>query len=280
MSPGRAWLKTEGIALRIEPETNTSARAEWLSNDAGRFSTSMRGAYRRKSFLLGQFDLFYTCELVLQFTASGIPLLRECYPLEPRTSLRSNWRSAAAASYIASLFSHLLPWLAPAREEYLLLTRLLDSLTKQTAGRLWIYWAELKILNAAGLSPLLSPQPGPPSKTSKPFHIADGSRAHAGSSTDRRSQTVALSPDAEAVLRRLQQTSDFHTVSTLRLSPSQEATIGNLLGSFIAHHLELSSRPRRAAMETVGMKTFLSNETLYVHEKVHGHAVQQPACGN
>jgi len=57
-------LKSPAIVLRFNPFANTSRVVVWLTRDHGKLATLVKGAQRPKSPFLGQFDLFYTCELL------------------------------------------------------------------------------------------------------------------------------------------------------------------------------------------------------------------------
>ena len=56
--------KTKAIVLRITPYSKTSQIVSWITPDHGRLTTLVKGACRPKSAFLGQYDLFYTCEVI------------------------------------------------------------------------------------------------------------------------------------------------------------------------------------------------------------------------
>ena len=77
--------KTEAIVLRIFLFSRTSHIVAWLAEDGTRLTTSIKGAVRPKSAFLGQYDLFYTCELLYyEREHAGVHVARECSPLAPR----------------------------------------------------------------------------------------------------------------------------------------------------------------------------------------------------
>ena len=77
--------KTTGIVLRVIPFSRTSHVIQWLTSSHGRMATIAKGAQRPKSLLLGQYDLFYTCEILFYpRERTGLHVLRECAPLAPR----------------------------------------------------------------------------------------------------------------------------------------------------------------------------------------------------
>ena len=92
-------LKTTALALRFYPFSNTSRIVAWLTPDQGRIATMVKGSQRPRSLFLGQYDLFYTCELLYhRRERGGLHIARECSPLKWREGLRRDWRAAAAAS--------------------------------------------------------------------------------------------------------------------------------------------------------------------------------------
>ena len=60
----------------------------WLTPDTGVVSTVVKGAVRPKSAFLGQYDLFYECELVYYVRERGdAHAIREVSPLKMREGL-------------------------------------------------------------------------------------------------------------------------------------------------------------------------------------------------
>ena len=57
-------LKDTAIVLRVAPVSNTSRMVQWFTPAYGKITTLIKGAQRPKSAFLGQFDLFYSCELL------------------------------------------------------------------------------------------------------------------------------------------------------------------------------------------------------------------------
>lgn len=243
------YLKTKAVVLQVEPVTNTSARVEWLSNTLGRFTTRILGAYRPKSFFLGQFDLFYTCQLVLQQGRGGYLSVRECCPLAARPALRSQWRSMAAASYFSSLFSSWLPYRAASSDAYGLLNRLLDTASRHPGSRSMVFWGELKLLEAAGWSPDLRAD-----RKHRMFNVQTGRLESAAAGKGLPSDQISVSPDAAALLERFQSAESFDPLQTLKLKTTQEDTIENLLGRFLQHQLERALPARQLALDMIGRK--------------------------
>ena len=103
-------VKTRGIVLSIRPWSRTSHVVTWLTPDHGPVSTLVKGAVRPKSAFLGQYDLFYLCDLLYYAHASGdLHALREVFPIEMRDHLRGNWRATVLAGYAADLVRELAP---------------------------------------------------------------------------------------------------------------------------------------------------------------------------
>jgi recombinational DNA repair protein (RecF pathway) len=96
--------KTEAIVLRVAPFSRTSHVVTWLTREYGRVGTVVKGAVRPKSAFLGQYDLFYTCELLFyERERNGLHVAKECSPLRPRVGLRREWRAYCCAAYICDL---------------------------------------------------------------------------------------------------------------------------------------------------------------------------------
>ena len=103
-------IKTDGIVLAIHPWSRTSHIVTWLTPDHGCVTTLVKGAVRPKSAFLGQYDLFYTCDLLYYARARGdMHALRETTPRNLRESLRGRWRETAIAGYAAGLVKDLAP---------------------------------------------------------------------------------------------------------------------------------------------------------------------------
>ena len=103
-------IKTDGIVLAIHPWSRTSHIVTWLTPDHGCVTTLVKGAVRPKSAFLGQYDLFYTCDLLYYARARGdMHALRETTPRNLRESLRGRWRETALAGYAADRVKDLAP---------------------------------------------------------------------------------------------------------------------------------------------------------------------------
>ena len=234
-------IKTTGTVLAIYPWSRTSHVVAWLTPDHGVVSTLVKGAVRAKSAFLGQYDLFYTCDLLYYARASGdLHALREVTPRAMREMLRGRWRETSLAGYAASLVRDLAP---PGEESAAwasFLEGFLDSLADTSspsplAARL--VELEMNVLRLAGLAPDFSALDHSAEWT--PFAI-DLGRCGQGS------RTVRLAPATAAAL------SSPCAPST---TPSALADAVRFLGLFLAYHLETPPDVRRALLKTISLST-------------------------
>ena len=81
-------LKDEAIALRMHPFGNTSRIVVWLTQTHGKLATLVKGSQRDRSGFLGQYDLFYTCEILFYAREQrNLHVLKECAPLDVRAAI-------------------------------------------------------------------------------------------------------------------------------------------------------------------------------------------------
>ena len=222
-------VKTEGIVLQIRPWSRTSHVVTWLTPDHGPVTTLVKGAVRPKSAFLGQYDLFYTCELLYYAHASGeLHALREVTPLQRRDRLRGRWRETALAGYAADMVRDLAPTNAEAAEWQEFLTRFLDDLAADVspcvASRYrMLIRLEMTVLRLAGLAPDFS---GMDPQAAWTAFAIDLGRCGEGV------RTVRLAPATVAALR-----------GTTTLN---EEDAVRFLGIFLAYHLERAIDVRRS----------------------------------
>ena len=120
-------IKTQAIALNIWPFSESSHIVNWLTVDHGKIATIIKGAQRPRNIFLGQYDLFYTCELLFYLRLfQGLHIVKECFPLKHRSAFRTYWPGTACASYFAGLAGKIAPFYAPQRNIYTLLDAALD----------------------------------------------------------------------------------------------------------------------------------------------------------
>ena len=231
-------IKTTGIALAIRPWSRTSHVVSWLTPDAGIVATVVKGAVRPKSAFLGQYDLFYTCEVLYYARARGdAHAIREVFPRKLREGLRGNWRATALAGYAADLAMRLTPSSDEAAAWHDLLEALLDRLADGRSDPLDVELLALEcdVLRLAGLAPDLSDHD--PAREWQPFAI-DRGRYGEGR------RTVRLPRGAAAAL----------------IAPRSDANRNFVLdalwflGVFYAFHLDFPADVRRTIVQLVAKK--------------------------
>lgn len=250
-------IKTQGIALRIIEVSNTSAIVVWLTRDNGRLATMIKGAYRPKSMLLGQFDLFYTCELLYYAHArEHLHSIRECSPIKTRYMLREDWRACVAAAYKCDLVARIVPWESPVNRIYNLLDDHLDALDKRGLQFSALFWFELRILNLLGFSPRLSDCAACGIKVDLRSQGKIFSDEHGGlvcsNCVQRGGESVRqISNSTLAILRQWQTSTDVGMAERTRLSDAQIRELERLLGGFMRYHLEHAFESRNVAFSTI-----------------------------
>ena len=223
-------IKTDGIVLAIHPWSRTSHIVTWLTPDHGCVTTLVKGAVRPKSAFLGQYDLFYTCDLLYYARARGdLHALRETMPRNLREGLRGRWRETAIAGYAAGLVKDLAPANGESAVWFEFMSSLLDRLeTHSLIPLLELVRLEMDILRLAGWSPDFSGMDKSADWT--PFAIDHG-RCGDGTRTVRlSSRTVAalVRPDASG-----------HAQETV-----EDAV--RFLGVFLSYHLDAPPDVRRS----------------------------------
>ena len=248
--------KTQAVALRCYPFSNTSRIVSWLTPDRGRLATLLKGAHRPRSMFLGQVDLFYTCELVWYPRDRGtLAIARECCPLKTRDRLRTDWKAAALASYLAGLTAQVSPPEAPHPGLFELLDDALDQVAAGTTGAPVLFWFELKLLEKLGLAPrlercaacgaLLHPSRG------ADFVVARGGLICPHCSGSETSGRPRAAPDVVAMMSAWQQAAAPQGPARTRLRPSQWAAVETLLGEFLAYHLDVLPQGRAIALDVL-----------------------------
>ena len=170
-------VRTEAVVLRVHPFSRTSHLVVWLTREGLRLATSVKGAARPDSPFLGQYDLYYACDLLYYARArDGVHVARECEPLRRRDALRTNWRAEHCASWFAALANLVSDAGAPFPGLYRLLDETLDVLAALPGAPSPALFAryEAKLLAEAGLRPNFDLPPGSRPGSSLRFHLADG----------------------------------------------------------------------------------------------------------
>ncbi len=162
-------ITSEAVCVAIAPWSRTSHVVSWLT-PSGRVVTVAKGAVRPKSFLLGQYDLNYTCEIVYYARARGeVHALRSCMPLKRRDALRGDYRALALAGYFRRLASTFVPQGPDAAQWHDALTLALDGLCRADSSQerarpfdlvVKMIRFELEALHLLGLSPEIEAECG------------------------------------------------------------------------------------------------------------------------
>ena len=248
--------KTTGIVMRVSPFSKTSHVVTWLTSDHGKISTAVKGAVRPKSAFLGQYDLFYSCE-VLYYARErgGAHILRECSPLNTRHLLRTDWRAVSCASYFCDLASRSCPPGAPNREFFHLLDRTLTLLCQKCASIPTLLWFELKAMDVTGLAPRLlgcldCNRPLPEDDSPVEFSCSRGGVLCARCAGNRAgSALTSISGRTLVIMQKLQESSSPDNGESADIAGPDLIQIANLLGAFLEYHAHSSLPSRAIAME-------------------------------
>ncbi len=247
--------KTEAICLRCYPVSDTSRVVVWLSREAGKLATLIKGALRPKSLFLGQYDLFYTCELLYYPRPHDqLHLARECAPLNNRAALRGDWKGSALASYACSLANRVLPSGEAHGDLYDALATLLDTAASGGAGIGALVWFELRLLECLGLQPRLGHCVGcgtPLAQTGRPARFSARRGGLLCSACDSHPGDQPISADALAILQNWQRSTSIKAARSTRLRRSQENDMADLLGAFLGHHLVVNPNPLAGALDAL-----------------------------
>lgn len=251
----------------------------WLTPEYGKVVTSVKGACRPKSAFLGQYDLFYTCDLLFyRHDRDGIHAIRECTPLSMRETLRSAWRPAAAAAYLADLTARVTPVQQEAGAQFELLTHTLDRLADMRsvdALRTLTLWYEVRLLGLLGLSPdlTLCPICHTPDRKWFRFSLASGrficphlTHPQAGEAT------VSVHCQVRELLLSLMHWNglpdainhEINIFASNKNTPKTNLLLGlsRFLGMFISFHLDVPSAVRRVTWEMLDITHTHTNASL------------------
>lgn len=250
-------LKTSGIVLRQDPFSKTSKVITWLTPDHGRMATLAKGAQRKKSGLVGQFDCFYTCELLFYPARhSSLHLLRECSPEAPRSGLRDNWRASAGASYLCDLVNRLTPPGAAAGPLFAWAGSTLDFIEKQGFSIPVMHWMELQLMGLLGMAPQLrrcitcGKEDG--TGTGLWFSVARGGVVCTPCQGKLQDPTAApIAPDVLAMMRGWERAHSPLIARRTSYLAGQLDSANRILGAFMDYHSE-GPRARRILFELLG----------------------------
>jgi len=248
--------KTDAIVLRVSPYSNTSHVVTWLTKSAGKLATAVKGVQRPKSLFLGQYDLFYTCEVLYYHRkTTGLHIAKECTPLITRPRFRSDWRAFACASYIADLVLRSTMEEDPQHEVFRLIGLALDVLQEHGPKTELLFWFEIRLLHALGYAPTLSRcaecrKPLPAVLTEKVAWASHGilcTRCASG-----KSDATTIAPDVRAVMQRWTSDENARIVATMRCTQAQLQILQNLLDALVRTHLEITLESRKIALGMLG----------------------------
>jgi DNA repair protein RecO (recombination protein O) len=246
-------LKTDAIVLRMAPYANTSQVVTWMTRDAGRIATLIKGARRPKSDFLGQYDLFYTCELLFYRRGrDGLHIARECCPLASRPRIRKDWHAFACASHLSNLALHTSMDADHQPEIFDFFRSAYDHLDSAPPRLEFLFWFELRLLELLGFGPQLSSC----ANCQSPLRDSDGGRHGWGAfgilctacTASGGSNHHVLAQDILAILQRWNQESDPTSISTIRCSRAQLLVFQQIFGTFLEHHLDIRPDCRRIAI--------------------------------
>ncbi len=257
-------IQTQAIALQIRPWSKTSHMVTWLTPAHGKIVTSVKGACRPKSAFLGQYDLFYTCDLLFyRRDHDGVHAIRECEPFNLRENLRQDWRLAVVAAYLADLTARVTLGHQEGASLFELLSQTLDLLASspKAHARGLMLWYETHLLRHLGVLPDFTACPHchtpdrPWLRFSMPSgrflcqHLAQLQPGDATLSIHRDVQTLFLALCQSAV-----PPSDNHFFDGLARKKNDAQSnlllgLSRFLGMFITFHLDVPSAVRRVTLE-------------------------------
>jgi DNA repair protein RecO (recombination protein O) len=205
-----------GIILRTRPLTETSLIVHWLTPNFGRIATVAKGARRANSPFRGKLDLFYLCDISFaRSRRSELHTLREIVLCDTHVALREELARLQLAGYCAALIEQTTETETPLTAVYELMADLLNHLPTQREQSVTMFTFELKLLNELGLKPDLSKS--------------------------------KLTPGAKRIVSALS-TSDWLSVSRLKLSEEQLAELRQFLDGFLIFHLGMVPKGRSATL--------------------------------
>lgn len=250
-------VKTVGICLRLDPFSKTSQVVTWLTPDQGRVVTLAKGAKRTKNAFSGQYDLFYTSEILFYSSMrSAIHVLKECSALDPREKLRHDWRASACASYLCDVLNRMTPTGSPQMPLFNFSGRFLDFVVAHGVSPAILHWSELRLFHLLGVAPQLN---SCRSCGTSQFHVDEplwlsmsrGGVICAQCKRAERDALLAVTPDVLAMLRAWQEASSPLIARRTTCTEGQRGMMSSILGDFLRYHLESSSRARDIALNLV-----------------------------
>lgn len=246
--------------LRAIPYSETSCIVQWLTRDHGRLNTILKGAYRPRSDFAGQFDLFYTCEVLFYHRFPGeLHVTREVTGLKTRSAFRTDWRAMACASYAVDLAARSSPPEAPHPAAYVLLEATLDDLARAGGAAAVVFWYELRLLQTLGLAPQLNRcnrcgRDIAPFDRDTRFQSSRGGLLCAVCARDTARDLAPIAPDVMALLADWQRCPGPAAARRTRSNVRQVDEVSALLGAFVAYHLDTPPTARRICLDLLARK--------------------------
>ena len=208
--------------------------------------TIAKGAKRPKNDFLGQYDCFYTCELLFyQSRHSSLHILKECSPLAARRAFRDDWRASFSASYLCDLLNRLTPHGAACPVLFDWADRTLNFLAEQGTTEMVLNWAELKLLKHLGVAPQLSACLNCGTRafpTDRPvgFSISRGGLLCGSCRSAQDTLMLPVSHDVLGMMRGWETTDTPAIAKRTTCTLDQARTANTLLSAFIHYHLQSS----------------------------------------
>ncbi len=246
--------KTNAICIKVNSFSKTSHIVSWLTEKYGIINTVIKGAQRPKSWFIGQYDLFQTCEVLFYTRANNnLHIIKECSPLICRNYFHTNWQAAALASYFCDLISRSTFENTHLPEYYKLLTTSLDFLATSKSYDTIMIWFELNFLLIAGHSPTVANCVSCGTKITAhnchSFSIQRGGTLCKTCITNTIHPAITVTPDIIALFKNWQIAESPAIATNIIPSAKQILAFHTLLGTFITYHLDVNPVSRRAAIE-------------------------------
>jgi len=248
-------IKSEAVALRLIPYSNTSHVVIWLTGEHGKVTTLVKGACRPKSAFLGQYDTAAICEILFYARErNGLHILKECSPLAAHgRALRTDYRLALTAAYACHLADHASHPFHADEPTYARLTEFIERITTAPVElQLLLHWFELKLLHIHGVAPSLNRcvkcRAVPPRVQTQALSAELGgivcSRCRPG-----RGGLDLIGADSLSLLETLARIDECGRLSRIRTTPNQRFQISTALGRLLAYHMDVAPSSRRVALQ-------------------------------
>jgi DNA repair protein RecO len=140
------------ILLRRIRFSDSSLIVSWFSQERGKLKTVAKGALRTKSGFAGKLDLFFQCELTVDWSRrSELHSLRETVLIHPFAGIRRNYPNTLAAGYFAELVEETTEPEHPEAAIYELLVRAFLYLQERPVTARAVHFFEHELARNLGL---------------------------------------------------------------------------------------------------------------------------------